>query len=830
MHFSLRAKTLIIGVLLGLVLSAGISFSIYRVSQSRFQESFFAQKLDLVRGLAGLIDGEVHARFTGPQSLADPEYERYLRTLNRILREQSFIRFLYTLNYDAGTDGFLYAVDAGIAASDKVWLESDQFALVISLDPEGGLVVEYDEQVYSSGFELELEGNAVPVSFVPGPEGRQLLLGGRLLCTVAPGRPLRLLTAAGELSAGRRLALLDFPVGEQTLAFQLSFTREGESDSTPGTPYMETPENMARLREIFRSGRDYVDRGMVRDIYGSSISVYGIIRDGSGARVGVLEMDVYRTDLDRFRRSIALIGLIVGAVTFLIVVGALFAYSEYLLVPIRRIHSAVQRVTGGRLDIELRSRRGDELGELARGITGMARALDAHQEEQGRDKEQLSQLAFFDMLTGLHNRKAFYDRLGENLEQARRLGGKPRALLFLDLDNFKDVNDSLGHGAGDRVLREVAGRIQAAVRASDYVFRPGGDEFTVLLTALSHETDAAVVAEKLIQAVREPVVVESHNLHLGLSVGIALFPRDADSLDGLVRNADIALFEAKKRGNTYRFFTPALQAQAEEKVRIIDHLHRGLEQGQFELFFQPIVSASGLVSGGEALLRWNHPEWGRQNPARFIGLAEDTGLIVPLGGWVIQEACRRLEEITSAGRSSLFLSVNLSIQQLREPSFVRSVEELLRGAAFAPERLHFEITESLLLEPSETLAPIRALSELGPRLEIDDFGIGYSSLSRLKDLPIHGLKLDRSFIRGLATQRRDQEIVRAIIAIGHELELLVIAEGVEQAGQVEFLRSAGCDAIQGFIYDQPLPAAEFLHRVREYSGPRPMPLKPTPGL
>ena len=826
MRFSLRVKTLIIGVLVTLFLSAGISFSFYRVSQRRFQESFFAQKLDLVRSIAGLIDGKVHARFTGEQSMGDPEYERYLRTLNRILREQTFIRFLYTLNYDPNTDGFLYAVDAGIAASDKVWLESDQFALVISLDQKGGLQVEYDEQVYSSGFDLDLEGATVPVSFVPAPEGLQLLVGGQPLCTVASRQPLRLLTTAGELSAKRRLAVIEFPIAGQTFSFQLSFTREGESDSTPGTPYMETPENIARLREIFRSGRDYIDREIVRDLYGSSISAYGIIRDGSGAGVGVVEMDVYRTDLDEFQRSIARIWLIVGAAAFIIVVVILFAYSEYLLVPIRRIHSAVQRVAGGRLDIELKSKRHDELGELARGITGMTRALATHQDEQRRDREQLSQLAFFDTLTGLHNRKAFYDRLGESLAQARRLGGKTRALLFLDLDNFKDVNDSLGHSVGDRVLQEVAGRIRASVRASDYVFRPGGDEFTVVLTALSHETDAAVVAEKLIRAVREPVVVESRNLHLGLSAGIALFPRDADSLDGLVRNADIALFEAKKRGNSYRFFTPALQAQAEEKVRIIDHLHRAVKQGQFELFFQPILSAAGLVSGGEALLRWNHPEWGLLSPARFIGLAEDTGLIVPLGGWVIQEACRRLEEITAAGLDSTFLSVNLSIHQLREPSFVRTVEEQLRKASFAPERLHFEITESLLLETSETLAPIRALKDLGLRLEIDDFGIGYSSLSRLKDLPIHGLKLDRSFVRGLAAQKRDQEIVRAIIAIGHELQLLVIAEGVEQVGQLEFLLAAGCDAVQGFVYAPPLQAAEFLRLVREYSGPQRMPVKP----
>ena len=821
MKFSLRSKTVLLAVLLDLVLSGGIGFSIYRVSEVRFRESFLQQKLELVRSVARLIDGEAHARFTGPESVRDPEYQRYLRVLNGILREQDFIRYLYSLNYDRRSGGFLYAVDAGIAASDKVWVESERFALVLSLDGRQALQVEYQEQQFSSGFDLELDGVTVPLAFEAAAEGLRLLLGGEPLCTVESLRPLRLATAAGEVSKDRRLAVFDFPVAGQVLPLQLSFTGEGESDSMPGAPYVDTPENIARLRGIFQEGRDFVETEIVRDIYGSSQSLYGIIRDGAGRPAGVLEMDIYRTGLERFRRSIALIGLIVAAVSFLVVVGVLIAYTEYLLIPIRRIHAAVQRVSGGRLDVEVASGRGDELGELARGVTGMVRSLAANQ-------EKLSQLAFFDPLTGLHNRKAFYDRLEESLAQARRLGDATRALMFLDLDNFKDVNDSLGHDAGDRVLREVAGRIRSGVRASDFVSRPGGDEFTVLLTALSHETDAAVVAEKLIQEVRQPIAIEGQHLHLGLSVGIALFPRDADSLESLMRNADIALFEAKRRGNTYHFFTPLLQAQAEEKMRVIDHLHRGVRDGQFELFYQPIVSASGALSGGEALLRWNHPEWGRQIPLRFIGLAEETGLIIPLGRWVIQEALRLLERITADGLVTQFISVNLSVRQLREPDFAREVAELLRGKSFALERLHFEITESLFLESSESLATIQALKDLGVRLVIDDFGIGYSSLSRLKDLPMHGLKLDRSFIAGLGGQKRDREIVRAIIAIAHELQLFVVAEGVERPEQVEFLLSAGCDAFQGHIYSRPLPAAEFLRMVRDYGGNRRSPLKDFP--
>jgi diguanylate cyclase (GGDEF)-like protein len=829
MNFSLRAKSVLLGILLDLVLSAGIGFSIYRVSEARFRESFFEQKLDLVRGLARLIDGETHARFTRPGSVNDPEYRRYLHTLNGILQEQSFIRYLYSLNYDAQSGGFLYAVDAGLAESDTVWVECDQFALVLTPDAEGGLQVEYDERTYSSDFDLQVGGVPVPLSLKPGPEGLQLLLGDQLLCTVTSLRPLRLMTAAGEISESRRLAEIELSPAGQAVSLQLSFTKEGESDSMPGTPYVDTPENIARLKKIFEEGKDYVEREIVRDIYGASQSLYGIVRDRDAQPVGVLEMDVYRTGLEKFQRSIALIGFIVAAATFLVVVGVVIAYSEYLLIPIRRIHAAVQHVSNGRLDVEVGSRRRDELGELARGVTGMVRSLAAHQEEQRKDKEKLSQLAFFDTLTGLQNRKSFYERLGESLAQARRHGGNTRALLFLDLDDFKDVNDSLGHDVGDRVLQVVAGRIRSGVRASDYVFRPGGDEFAVLLTSLSHETDAAVVAEKLIQQVRQPIVMGAQNLYLGLSVGITLFPRDADSLESLVRSADVALFEAKKQGNTYHFFTPQLQAQAEEKMRVIDHLHRGVQAGQFELFYQPIVTASGNVSGGEALLRWNHPEWGRLSPPRFIGLAEETGLIVPLGHWVVQEACRCLEEITAAGLASPFISVNLSVRQLREPSFVQALEELLRGRNFALERLHFEVTESLLLESSETMATIRALKDLGVRLVIDDFGIGYSSLSRLKDMPINGLKLDRSFIAKLAVQKRDREIVRAVIAIAHELKLFVVAEGVERPDQVEFLHSTACDALQGYIYDPPLPAAEFLRLVREYSGPKCLPLKDVPG-
>lgn len=587
----------------------------------------------------------------------------------------------------------------------------------------------------------------------------------------------------------------------------------------PGVPYIDTPENIARLREILQGGRDFVESEPVRDIYGTSLSLYGIIRNGRGEATGVVEMDIYAGELAKFRRSVAAIAFIVAGVTFLIVVAMLHLFTEYLLVPIRRIHSAVRRVSAGGLDVEVHSERKDELGDLTRGVSAMVRSLASIREEQRRDKEQLSQLAFFDVLTGLLNRKSFYDRLEKSLSVAQRAAGHLRALLFLDLDNFKDVNDSLGHEIGDQVLRDIAVRISACVRASDYVFRPGGDEFTVLLSALSHETDAAVVAQKLIEAVSRPIEVQDHTLHLSLSVGLALFPRDAQSVEGLVRNADMALFDAKRQRSTYRFFTPQLHEQAVEKMQVVADLHRGLERGEFELYYQPIVAASGEVSGAEALLRWNHPQWGRQEPSRFIALAEEAGLIVPLGEWVIWEACRRLGEMSGPGRPAPFVSVNLSMRQLQEPSLVPAVDRILKDYRFARERLQFELTETLLMQSGQSLETLQALRELGVRLVIDDFGIGYSSLSRLKDLPLHALKVDRSFMAGLSENRKDRELVRVIVAIAHELELLVVAEGVEKPEQVELLKSLGCDAIQGEVYARPLPAADFLRFIEEFRAP-----------
>jgi diguanylate cyclase (GGDEF)-like protein len=388
------------------------------------------------------------------------------------------------------------------------------------------------------------------------------------------------------------------------------------------------------------------------------------------------------------------------------------------------------------------------------------------------------------------------------------------AVMLIDLDRFKDVNDSLGHQIGDLVLQEAAKRIRQTLRQSDLVFRQGGDEFTVLLTALRGEADAAVVADKLVQTFAEPIVVGPNTLHVGLSVGIALYPRDGTTAEGLVRAADTALFAAKQERSAFRYFALDMHKQAAEKLALVNGLHHGIAADQFVLHFQPIMDMQERLAGCEALLRWSHPELGTVSPGRFIPLAEETGLIIPLGRLGIGVACRLLQRLEATGSGRVKISVNLSTKQLRDRDLVQDVESCMRQFDADPRRLELEITESGLMDEPTALSRIEELRRLGIRFSIDDFGTGYSSLSRLRSLPIDTLKIDRGFVAGIPGSRKDSDLVRAVITIAHGFGLSVCAEGVETRDQLDFLRAAGCDTVQGYLFSPPVPEEAFLEILR----------------
>jgi len=439
-------------------------------------------------------------------------------------------------------------------------------------------------------------------------------------------------------------------------------------------------------------------------------------------------------------------------------------------------------------------------------------ALDNFVRETQRKlaEQHVRHLAHHDVLTGLPNRSLLSDRVDVAIEQARRRGNR-LALLFADLDRFKLINDSLGHLVGDQVLKRVAERLLRCVRASDTVGRHGGDEFLMLLPDISHVEDAARVAEKVLAEATQPYLVDHHELATGASIGIAIFPDNGESMTELLRNADAAMYAAKQSGRSrYQFYSESMNARATERLQLEHDLRYAVERGELCLAYQPQVQIeTGVVVGMEALARWRHPKLGIVPPDRFIPLAEESGLIHPIGVWVLREACRQRSRWNGLPES-VRMCVNVSAIQFRQPGFAQVVSEIMEECGLAAHSLELELTESVLMHGAQgVIHTLAQLSRKGLTLAIDDFGAGYSSLSYLRNLPIQRLKVDRSFVSDLGESDDAAAITRAILSMGRTLGLDVIAEGVETEAQAEFLRSAACERAQGYLYCRPLEAADL---------------------
>lgn len=466
--------------------------------------------------------------------------------------------------------------------------------------------------------------------------------------------------------------------------------------------------------------------------------------------------------------------------------GRLF-WNELLIAPVRNEHGTVTHFVGVQNDIT----------------------------QQKQAEENLLHLATHDSLTGLPNRSLLQDRLAQAIGYANRLK-RQVAVLFIDIDRFKTVNDSLGHAAGDLLINTMAWRLRHAVRSVDTVARLGGDEFVVVLTDLTEDFDISQLIAKILAVISQPVPMDGHDLTVTASLGVSLYPRDGADVSNLLKNADTAMYRVKDTGrNGFSFYTQEMNAGAVDRLHLENDLRHAVERGELLVHYQPQVDTeSGCIVAAEALLRWQHPRQGLVAPNDFIPLAEETGLIVPIGEWVLRHVCAQLHAWRDAGLPEVRMAINLSPRQFRQPHIVETIVAAVREHGLPPDCLELEITESCLMHnPEETALLLEALSRYGFHLSVDDFGTGYSSLAYLKRFPLHALKIDRSLVCDIETNRDSAAIAAGVIALAHNLNLKVVAEGVERESQMAYLRGHHCDIAQGYLYGRPVPAAEFLARL-----------------
>lgn len=456
----------------------------------------------------------------------------------------------------------------------------------------------------------------------------------------------------------------------------------------------------------------------------------------------------------------------------------------------------------------LEERVAQRTAELVLTNASLEQEIAEHKQAEGR----IVFMAHHDALTALPNRLLLVDRIDQAIAQARRHQNEVVAQLHIDLDYFKTINESLGHGIGDRLLQAVASRLQQCVREGDSVARLGGDEYAICLAALPDSNDAALVADKVLESLALPFIVEEHELHVSASIGLGLYPADGSDAPSLMRAANAAMYQAKQKGRgNYQFFTAALHEAAERRMAVTNQLRQALAQDEFSVYYQPQVEMeSGRIFSAEALLRWTPPGKAPISCADFIAIAEETGFILPIGEWVLRQACAQLRRWRDGGHPAMRIAVNISARQFVRTKLTALVAEVLEEFGLPADALELEITESMMMQPSEdNMTILNQLSGMGVQLSIDDFGTGYSSLAYLQHFPIHTLKIDRSFVIEINRDTHDAAIVTAIIAMAHSLHLNVIAEGVDQAEHIAFLTAHGCLAAQGFYYSEAVPAESF---------------------
>lgn len=558
---------------------------------------------------------------------------------------------------------------------------------------------------------------------------------------------------------------------------------------------------------------DPVDTEQDRRIDTSFFSESKILLNSSGVQVGVIRVYLSPEHLNQELNKITTQTLINTAEISVLLILALFGTIRlFLLKPISNIVSVIRtRDADGFPTAQIPDHGPREVSTLSRTMNSMIGTIRESRRELNEQKEILKYQAYHDALTGLANRYLLDDRLEHGIEKAKRYH-KKMALLYIDLDNFKEINDSMGHKTGDRVLEIVAYRLREATREEDTLARLGGDEFTILQEEIKDNYSASILAEKILKTIAEPILVEDHSFYIGSSIGISLYPDNGSTAQDLLKYADAAMYKAKQEGrNNFQYYSAEMTEQAFERVSIASALRLALKNQELSVYFQPqIHGPDNRLLGIEALARWQIASGEFISPAKFIPIAESTGLIHEIGMYIMTHAMEQVGEWHKKGIDPGILSVNLSVKQLQQLDFTARLDRLCTDLAFKPEWLELEVTEGQVMEhPEEATELLRQIFNRGIKISLDDFGTGYSSLSYLKKLPITRLKIDQSFVRNLPDDEEDASITKSIIALAHSLNLDLIAEGVESEEQKDFLLANGCENIQGYYYARPMPADDL---------------------
>ncbi|MCX2981539.1 EAL domain-containing protein [Halieaceae bacterium IMCC14734] len=600
-----------------------------------------------------------------------------------------------------------------------------------------------------------------------------------------------------------------------------------------------------------------LEKDVARDEFGNRVAYSR--NEGAQHVAGYVYLGI---DLTKVEQSVTDYGIRIGAASLsfcLVAILLILMFTRRITAPLSNLAQLAQDISAGKLDKTFKARGRGEVGQIASMINNVIKELNSYKarldvdhqllsmkveertaqlskrnkelskavQEVTETKDRMRRMAYYDSLTDLPNRQLFTEQLALLMRIAKREGHN-LALLFIDLDNFKRINDSLGHSAGDALLREVAQRLSSSVRESDLiskyldahskidVSRLGGDEFTVVLHKIENQDVASTVAARLLEALRQPMLIEGHEIVVTPSIGIALAPRDASTVEDLLKRADTAMYHSKNEGrNNYRFYSSAMKGSGVGRLKLETDLRKSLERDELLLHYQPQVDIrTGAIVGAEALIRWQHPEHGLVPPFRFIPLAEETGLIVPIGDWVLEEACRQQMSFQQQKLALPKLAINVSSLQFHG-KFADKVAKVLIESGLSPKRLELELTEGVIMgDAKASIESLHNLKKLGVRLSVDDFGTGYSSLSYLSRFPLDELKIDRSFVIDYNKSQNDRSLIEAIIAMGKSLNLMMVAEGVDEDDQFRFLYGQGVQVIQGFLFSKPLPVDEFVELMR----------------